>query len=94
MSIQNALMWLSVVVDCLEHALGKNVARACAKIVSINGDETYLSQNLLRFVNDKQRVKSILQLLYRHQALQNGSGEYVKVHQNYTAILESQQEKS
>ena len=47
------------VVDCLEHALGKNVARACAKIVSINRDETYLSQNLLRFVNDRERVKTI-----------------------------------
>jgi len=81
------------VVDCLEHALGKNVARACAKIVSINGDETYLNQNLLRFINDRERVKTILQLLYRHQGLQNGSGEYVKVHQKYTAILESQQER-
>ncbi|AFY58756.1 hypothetical protein Riv7116_6420 [Rivularia sp. PCC 7116] len=81
------------VVDCLEHALGKNVARACAKIVSSGADETYLNQNLFRFVNDKQRVKSILQFLYRHQAFQNSGGEYVKVHQKYTAILESQQER-
>jgi hypothetical protein len=81
------------VVDCLEHALGKNVARACAKIVSLGGDETYLTKNLLRFVNERQQVKLILQLLYRHEALQNNSGEYVKVHQKYTAILDSQQER-
>ncbi|MEM7714774.1 MAG: VWA domain-containing protein [Cyanobacteria bacterium P01_A01_bin.68] len=81
------------VVDCLEHALGKNVARGCAKIVSTNGDETYLNQNLFRFVNDRERVKSILQLLYRHQGLQNGSNEYVKVHQKYTAILDNQQQR-
>ena len=81
------------VVDCLEHALGKNVVRGCAKIVSTNGDETYLNQNLFRFVNDRERVKSILQLLYRHQGLQNGSNEYVKVHQKYTAILDNQQQR-
>ncbi len=92
-SFDMAICRRPAVVDCLEHALGKNVARACAKIVSLGGDETYLSQNLLRFINDKQRVKSILQLLYRHETFQNGSGEYVKVHQKYTAILESQQKR-
>ncbi|MGD1912247.1 MAG: VWA domain-containing protein [Rivularia sp. (in: cyanobacteria)] len=81
------------VVDCLEHALGKNVARACAKIASLGGDETYLNQNLLRFVNDKEQVKLILQLLYRHESLQTGTGEYRQLHQNDAAILENQEEK-
>ena len=81
------------VVDCLEHALGKNVARGCAKIVSLGGDETYLRQNLLRFVNDKEKVVLILQLLYRHESLQTGTGEYRQIHQNYSAILASQQER-
>jgi len=81
------------VVDCLEHALGQNVARACAKIVSINGDETYLNQNLLRFVSDRERVKTILQLLYRHQKLQAKTGEYRELHQNYIQILDNQQQR-
>ena len=81
------------VVDCLEHALGQNVARACAKIVSINGDETYLNQNLLRFVNDRERVKTILQLLYRYQGLQTVTGNYRELHQNYTQILNNQQQR-
>jgi hypothetical protein len=47
-------------VDCLEHALGKNVARACAKMLSeeVAANETYLRRNLLRFVRDSQWVKS------------------------------------
>ncbi len=81
------------VKDCLEHALGKNVARACAKIVSLGGDETYLNQSLLRFVKDKQQVILILQLLYRHEALQTATGEYRELHKNYTQILENHQKR-
>ena len=81
------------VVDCLEHALGQNVARCCAKIVSLGGDESYLNQNLLRFVKDKKQLTLILQLLYRHETLQNGTGEYRQLHQNYTGILDSQKER-
>ena len=81
------------VVDCLEHALGKNVARACGKIISLGGDETYLNQNLLRFVNDRERVKNILQLLYRYQGLQTATGDYRELHQNYTQILNNQQQR-
>lgn len=92
-SLDMAICRRPAVVDCLEHALGKNVARACAKIVSLGGDETYLDRNLLRFVNDKEQVTLILQLLYRHEALQTGTGEYQQLHQNYAVILESQQER-
>lgn len=81
------------IVDCLEHAIGKNVARACAKIISLGGDETYLNQNLLRFINDRDRVKTILQLLYRHQKLQTTTGDYRELHQKYIQILESQQQR-
>ncbi|MGB6299110.1 MAG: VWA domain-containing protein [Rivularia sp. (in: cyanobacteria)] len=82
------------VVDCLEHALGKNVARACAKIISLGGDETYLNQHLLRFVNDRERVKTILQLLYPHQKLQSATGDYRQLHKNYTQILDNQQQRT
>ena len=81
------------VVDCLEHALGQNVARACAQIISLGEDETYLNQNLLRFVNDRERVKNILQLLYRYQGLQTATGDYRELHQNYTQILNNQQQR-
>ncbi|BAY85822.1 hypothetical protein NIES267_53240 [Calothrix parasitica NIES-267] len=81
------------IVDCLEHALGKNVARACAKIISLGGDETYLNQNLFRFINDRERVKTILQLLYRYQGLQTTTGDYRKLHKNYVQILDNQQQR-
>ncbi|MEL6457718.1 MAG: VWA domain-containing protein [Cyanobacteria bacterium J06641_2] len=81
------------VVDCLEHALGKNVARACAKFITSNEEETYLNQNLFRFVNNRERVKTILQLLYRYQGLQTTTGVYQESHQKYTQILENQQQR-
>ncbi|MBV6626753.1 MAG: VWA domain-containing protein [Rivularia sp. (in: Bacteria)] len=81
------------IVDCLEHALGKNVARGCVKYVTYNEEETYLNQNLLRFVNNRERIKTILQLLYRYQELQTATGDYQELHQNYIQILANQQER-
>ncbi|MCJ8283067.1 MAG: VWA domain-containing protein [Rivularia sp. ALOHA_DT_140] len=92
-SLNMAVCRRPAVVDCLEHAIGKNVARACAKFVTSGADETYLNQNLLRFLNDREKVKTILKLLYRHEALQTPTGEYRELHQKYTQILESQQER-
>lgn len=92
-SLDMAICRRPALVDSLEHALGKNVARGCAKIVSFGGDETYLDRNLMRFVNDKQQVKPILQLLYSHEPSQTGTEKYRESHQNYTKILASQQER-
>ncbi len=38
------------VADCIEHAVGRNVARGCARRLQENGDgDIYLNRNLLRF---------------------------------------------
>jgi len=55
------------VVECIEHAVGRNVARACAKTL-IERDvsrESYLRRNLLRFSNDAVRTGEIVKLLYQ-----------------------------
>lgn len=61
-------------LDSLEHAMGKNVARACAKMLSASAvsalepkDETYLRRNLLRFAGDATSVRSIFPYLYRQK---------------------------
>jgi hypothetical protein len=54
------------IADCLEHALGKNVVRACVKMLaSGNSDEKYLQQNLFKFARDRELVRQILPLLYQ-----------------------------
>lgn len=53
-------------VDCLEQALGRNVARACAKyLVESTGKEAYVQRNLLRFANQPEQVKSVIPFLFR-----------------------------
>jgi hypothetical protein len=54
-------------VDCLEHALGKNVARACVRLLA-EGDRTstYLRRHLLRFADDAERAAKVVLFLYRH----------------------------
>jgi len=54
-------------VDCLEHALGKNVARACAKrLAGDQPDDPYVRRHLLRFAHNPQRVRKVMAFLYRH----------------------------
>lgn len=53
-------------VDCLEHALGKNVARACARfLIEGNDQENYVRRHLLRFAHDPERVQKVMVALYR-----------------------------
>ncbi|HAA27871.1 MAG TPA: hypothetical protein DCE56_09660 [Cyanobacteria bacterium UBA8553] len=82
-------------VDCLEHALGKNVARACAKMLSgeATADETYLRRNLLRFVRDSQWVKFVVPFLYKQGTRQTSNGQYQQAHRQYIEKLEQQQER-
>lgn len=83
------------VVDAIEHALGKDVARACAKTICESvGDEIYLHRNLLRFAQNPQRVRAIVPFLYRQQAAVTTSVEaYTTVHKQYTDKLEQKHER-
>jgi hypothetical protein len=75
------------VVDAIEHALGKDVARACAKILCEQvGDEVYLRQNLLRFAQNPQRVRAIVPFLYHHQAIVSSVEVYTTVHNPLLSI--------
>lgn len=88
-----ALKRRPAVVDAIEHALGKDVARACAKIICESvSDEIYLRRNLLRFVENLQRVRAILPFLYRQQATVTSIDGYTTVHKQYTDKLEQQHE--
>ena len=82
-------------VDCLEHALGKNVARACAKMLSEEAtvNEAYLRRNVLRYVRNLQRVKFILPFLYNQGTHQTGNGQYQLAHRQYTEQFEQRQER-
>jgi len=53
-------------VDCLEHALGKNVARACARFLDEgNQNDRYVRRHLLRFAHDAEQVRKVTVALYR-----------------------------
>lgn len=53
-------------VDCLEHALGKNVARACARFIAEGNEQVnYVRRHLLRFAQDPERVRKVMVALYR-----------------------------
>lgn len=82
-------------VDCLEHALGKNVARACAKMLSdeMAMNETYVRRNLLRFVRDAQWIKFVLPFVYKQGTRQTGNGQYQQAHQQYIEKIEQHQER-
>lgn len=81
-------------VDCLEHAMGKKVARACAKMLSDTTakDETYLHRNLLRFAKDAEWVKIIFPTLYQGTR-QTGNGSYQLIHQQYIEQIEQKRER-
>jgi hypothetical protein len=82
-------------VDCLEHALGKNVARACAKMLSEEAiaNPAYLHRNVLRFVRNLQRVKFIVPFLYQQGMRRTGNGQYQLAHRQYVEKLEQHQER-
>ncbi len=97
-----ALQRRPAVVDAIEHALGKDVARACAKIICESvGDEIYLRRNLLKFAQNPQRVRAIIAFLYefnsltvnRQQAAVTSVDGYTTVHTQYTDKLEQHQER-
>jgi hypothetical protein len=53
-------------VDCLEHALGKNTARACARLLAAGGAaDAYVRRHLLRFADDPVRAGNAILYLYR-----------------------------
>jgi hypothetical protein len=53
--------------DSLEHAAGKDVVRAIAKMLAgtLEADETYIHTNLLRYARDPERARETLAFLYR-----------------------------
>ncbi len=83
------------VVDAIEHALGKDVARGCAKMLcGLGVKEAYLQQQLLRFANNPQRVRAILPFLYRQGATPaTGENHYTAIHKQYSEKREQHQER-
>jgi hypothetical protein len=52
-------------VDCLEHALGRDVARGCARLLGQEGAaDPYVRRNLLRFADDPGRAAVVVIYLY------------------------------
>jgi hypothetical protein len=89
-SVDMAICRRPAVVDCFEHAIGKNVARACAKIITEGGDKVYLQSHLLKFVENREQVKEILEILYQQTKL-TGTGNYKNNHQQLSTSNETQQ---
>jgi hypothetical protein len=56
----------SALRDTLEHALGRDVARACAKYAATEdaAGKTYLRKHLLKFATDQQAARQLIQGLY------------------------------
>jgi hypothetical protein len=81
-------------VDSLEHAMGKNVARACAKMLTNPSvaDDAYLHRHLLKFARDPQWVKIIFPLLYQGTR-QTGTGAYQQVHQHSIEKIDPKREQ-
>lgn len=93
-----ALRRRPAVVDCLEHALGTNVARGSVKLLSKQTvEEPYLRRHLLRFADNHSSVATILPFLYRQPlgtGLMPAVGEvkYTLLHKKY-AELKPQRER-
>ena len=81
-------------VDCLEHAMGKNTARACAKMLSPGAvaDEAYLRRHLLRNACDQERVRRVFAALYSRPP-QAGTGSYKLADANYAQQLQPVRER-
>jgi hypothetical protein len=52
--------------DCLEHALGKDVARACARRLADPAHAGYVRRHLLRFARDPGRAAAAVAYLFGH----------------------------
>lgn len=53
------------ITDCIEHAIGRNVARGVVKILQAGDwDDPYVSRNLLRFADNKDRAAAVFKSLY------------------------------
>lgn len=70
------------VVDCLEHALGRDVARGCAKVLAAPGagpvELAYVRRNLLRFADTPDaaaRAGAVVKFLYGQGDLLSADGE-------------------
>jgi hypothetical protein len=68
------------VVDCLEHALGRDVARACARLADEAGTPAYLRRNLLRYADEPDRARALLRALY-------GRGPMPAARQAWRAVI-------
>jgi hypothetical protein len=56
----------SAVVDCLEHAAGRNVVRGCvARLRRGMDNDPYVRQNLVRYAGDGIQAAAVLKRLYR-----------------------------
>ncbi len=82
-------------VDCLEHGMGRNVARACAKML-INpevADQKYLHRHLWKFTRDRELIKGIFPLLYGGGISQKIAPQYQLTHTQYLEKLAAQKER-
>jgi hypothetical protein len=53
--------------DCLEHALGMDVARACGRLLAADGPaDAYARRHLLRFARDPGRARAAVAFLFGH----------------------------
>jgi hypothetical protein len=58
------------IVDCIEHAIGRNVARGCARrLKEVGGEDAYFNRNLLRFADNKERAAAVFGFLYGQSTL-------------------------
>ncbi len=52
------------VVDCIEHALGRNVARGAVRCLLEGTDPDYVHRHLLHFAREPERAAAVLAFLY------------------------------
>ena len=72
-------------VDCLEHAIGRNTARACAKaVLDGKSSDAYLRRHLLRFGANPERTLTVIRILYGRSDHPVGKRPvYAMVHEKY-----------
>lgn len=82
------------VADCLEHAMGKTVARQCARMLgSSTADEKYLHRHLWKFARNRDLVAKIFPLLYQKGINSISQGNYKSVNVVYREKLEKSEER-
>lgn len=93
-----ALRRRPAVVDSLEHALGKNVARGSISMLSEQTvEEPYLRRHMLKFAGDRTQATTILPFLYRAPLGTGivpavGEVKYAQVHTKYSELLETKKD--